>query len=888
MRNPIQKVDLGCLAAALLLATAFTARCPAQAGTLDPTFGDGGKVTTDFPTPGSYDAASSVVTAIQGDGKIVVAGTSDQGTTRWDLTLARYNTDGSLDTSFGSGGKVTTDFAGRNDAANAIAIQADGKIVAAGYSYQLNAAGKWYPDFALARYNTNGSLDASFGSSGKVTTDFGTSYNDWAYGVAIQNDGKIVAVGSSTGMGLREDFSLARYNSDGSLDTSFGSGGKVTTDFDYGDDNAYAIAIQGDGKIVAAGASYHFATPSHFALTRYNSDGSLDASFGSGGKVTTDFGTSYHDWAYGVAIQGDGKLVVSGHSYQGTAYPDFALARYNSNGSPDLTFGSSGKVTTDFGYRSDGASAVMIQGDGRIVAAGTSTQGPVVTADFALARYNTDGSLDATFGTDGKVTTDFGVPSPDAAGDIVALQGDGRTVAAGYSYQGTTSVDFALARYNSDGSLDTTFGSGGKATTDFDSSDDHAYTVAIQGDGKIVAAGYSDQGTTGYDFALARYNSDGSLDASFGSGGKVTTHFGYSHDYAYTVAIQADGKIVAAGYSDQGTTTYDFALARYNTDGSLDTSFGAGGKVTTHFGYSRDYAYTVAIQADGKIVAAGYSDQGTTTYDFALARYNSDGSLDTSFGAGGKVTTPFGYSHDYAYAVAIEADGRILAAGYSFRGGTNGYDFALARYKSDGSLDSTFGSGGLVTTDFGSYHDTAYAIALQADGRILAAGHSNQGTTLNDFALARYNSDGSLDVTFGSGGRVTTDFEAGNDRAQAMALLAGKIMLGGYARTSNRTDDFALARYVGYTDPLEVLEQLAQQVEDLAAAAVLNNGQARSLETKIEAAIFQIDRGDNAAACNQLQAFMDEVNALVAGNVLTLEQGQALYDWAASIKSELS
>jgi len=215
-------------------------------------------------------------------------------------------------------------------------------------------------------------------------------------------------------------------------------------------------------------------------------------------------------------------------------------------------------------------------------------------------------------------------------------------------------------------------------TTDFGGSD-YGFSVALQPDGKIVVAGYA-----GGDFALARYNSDGALDTSFGSGGKVTTDFGGSyHPDGFSVALQPDGKIVVAGYAGG-----DFALARYNSDGALDTSFGSGGKVTTDFGGS-DAGYSVALQPDGKIVVAGYAG-----LDFALARYNSDGALDTSFGTGGKVTTDFSGGRDVGYSVALQPDGKIVVAGYA------GVDFALARYNSDGALDTSFGSGGKVTTDF--------------------------------------------------------------------------------------------------------------------------------------------------------------------------------------------
>ena len=410
-----------------------------------------------------------------------------------------------------------------------------------------------------------GDLDITFDGDGKVTTDFATTdfggALDRAYSTVIQSDGRIVVAGKSfTGNGEQYNFALTRYNSNGSLDTSFDGDGKVTTDFGGGDDAAFSATIQSDGKIVVAGESYNGSKRFDFAIIRYNSNGSLDTTFDGDGKVTTDFGGTSDDRAYSVAIQGDGKIVVAGYSKS-----DFALTRYNSNGSLDTTFDGDGKVTTSVGssFFTDIENSVAIQSDGKIVVAGFSTKGS--NLDFALARYNSNGSLDTTFDGDGKVTTGFGSSTNDVA-HSVAIQSDGKIVVAGFSETSGIfdSKDFALTRYNSNGSLDSTFDGDGKVTTDFGRNlDDRANSVAIQSDGKIVVAGESKNVRSGYDFALTRYNSNGSLDTTFDGDGKVTTAvglFNYGANYgALSVAIQSDGKIVAAGDGPG-----DFALARYN------------------------------------------------------------------------------------------------------------------------------------------------------------------------------------------------------------------------------------------------------------------------------------------------------------------------------------
>ncbi len=408
------------------------------------------------------------------------------------------------------------------------------------------------------------------------------------------------------------------------------------------------------------------------------------------------------------ALGGDWELEVStGAIVPRLAFGQEVISAYTSVLAVvvvDTTFDSDGKVITDIGAKtSDTARSVVIQEDGKILVAGVSSN------NFAVVRYNSDGSLDTSFDNDGKVSTDIGSKTSDT-GRSIAVQNDGKILVAGAS-----SNNFAVVRYNSDGSLDTDFNITGKVTTDIGSgTTDNAYSITLQGDGKIIVAGSSSS-----NFALVRYNSDGNLDNSFGSNGKITTDIGTnSNDIAYSVSVQGDGKILVAGSSSS-----NFALVSYNIDGSLDTSFGNGGKVTTDIGNS-DIAYSIAVQNDGKIILAG--KRGS---DFALARYNNNGSLDTSFGNGGKVITDIGSkTSDIAYGVSVQGDGKILVAGSSSS------NFALVRYNSNGSLDTDFNTTGKIITDIGTKStDNAYALTQQADGRIIVAGIS-----ANNFAVVRY------------------------------------------------------------------------------------------------------------------------------------------------------
>lgn len=401
----------------------------------------------------------------------------------WPLPDRVHAAAGDLDLSFGSNGKVTTDFSGRNDSTDAVAIQSDGKIVVAGNAFIESEVSI---EFALARYNTDGSLDPSFGSAGRVHTEIGNVA--MIFDMVIQPDGKIVV----TGLVANHAFGLARYNNDGSLDTSFGSGGKAITEFFGGPDLAQGVALQSDGKIVVAGFVFDLRVGNELiGLVRYNSDGTLDSTFGPGGKVTTKI--RFADRANDVVVQPDGKIIAAGSSGDSSIGTNFALVRYNADGSLDPSFGSGGVALNHPSsmFSARGIRSIALQPDGRIVAA----------AFGEIARYNANGSLDSSFGSMGEVIDDFSFDK------TLVLQPDGKIVVSGTGASEGTGEDFALQRYNSNGSLDLTFGSGGKVSTDFGDIFDVPNALAIQNDGKIVQVGSSFQLGTQMDFALVRYDS---------------------------------------------------------------------------------------------------------------------------------------------------------------------------------------------------------------------------------------------------------------------------------------------------------------------------------------------------------------------------------------------
>ena len=405
-------------------------------------------------------------------------------------------------------------------------------------------------------------------------------------------------------------------------------------------------------------------------------------------------------------------------------------------GDLDPSFDADGKVLTDFRPRSrshETATAVVVQPDGKLVAAGRPR--------FLLARYHPDGSLDRSFGRDGRVETGFGASSfPNA----LALQPDGKLVAAGRSPGLDGTIAFALARYHPNGRLDTSFDGDGRMLTTFGAFAS-ANALVVQPDGKLVAAGVSrvSDGSSG-EFALARYHPDGSLDTSFEGDGLVQTRFG-AFASANAVVLQPDGKLVAAGLTGASDfSSVDFALARYHPDGSLDASFDGDGLVLTDIA-TRESASALVLQTDGKLVALG-----TSVGNFALVRYRPDGSLDTDFGANGRVVTTFGTS-EFAGALALQPDGRLVAAGGSRTAGDR--DFALARYLSANEqppLPPT--CGGVSATTLGT------------------AGHDTlRGTRLMDVILGSAGNDtirglGGNDILCGGPGRDVLIGDDGDDK----------------------------------------------------------------------------------------------------------------------------
>jgi uncharacterized delta-60 repeat protein len=442
-------------------------------------------------------------------------------------------------------------------------------------------------------------------------------------------------------------------------------------------------------------------------VSAFAQPGSLDPTFGNGGKLT--------DWsgrANGVAIQADGKIVAVGRTPANTSLGVFIVARYNPDGSRDATFGNAGRVSIPVGFFGSSFGVdVAIQPDGKIVVTCYDDD-----QNFgALVRLNVDGSLDTSFGSNGSVGTTGSVYS-------VAIQPDGKIItSAGVPYK--SPFNYRIRRYNANGSVDTTFGNGGVADLPIG-----ATAVVVQDDGRIVAAGGASNA-----FAVARLNSDGTADQSFGNGGLVTTAIGSE---ASSVSVQSDGKIVAVSILRNVGNQF---LVRYNANGSLDSTFDNDGIVSLAEGlccwayYS--FRHVVAL-TNGGIVVKGTSFNGSN-YDFAIGRYNADGSLDTTFGGGDGVTTvDFNNSNDFASAMALDKQGRIVVAGESNE------SFAIARFRLNAQAPSDFDGDGRSDVSVFRPSDSVWYLNQSTNG----FSATQFGLSTDKITPADFDGDGKTDI----------------------------------------------------------------------------------------------------------------------------------------------
>ncbi len=858
-------------------------------GSLDTSFNGTGLLTL----PGAHITSL----AVQQDGRILLAGPAQLG-----AAVIRLHADGSLDTTFNGTGTqlIQADFG--NVTVSDIAVQADGRIVLGGHAFLGGSANN---EYLLARLLSDGTFDTSFNGTGTSVVALGATY-EYGSDLMLQTDGAMLLVGSSLSLPSgSQSISVVRVLSSGGLDTSFNATGTLTLQVP-GADSAYATGavLMPDGSVMISANTVVNGIQAEAALLHVLTDGSLDATFGNQGVVRLPIAD-----LQGMTLQPDGQLTLIGNGRVGNN-TEFAVLSVNADGSLDTSFGLSlvntlgGSVSytegaapvaldtfvaitdpelalLDNGLGNYGGSSVTVSRrgganvddhfsangtlsliDGQVVLneAGTAIQignyvqvGGLLTIDFnsfasqsrvnaALSQLSYSNGSDAPASTvtidwtfsDGNVGGEQGVGgvvstlgsttvniaaindtpsflhdgpgdgmasiSPSSASDIarsILMQGDGKLVIAGYSFDDVTgTVDFSIARLNPDGHLDSSFNGTGKAVVPVGSQGDWAYSVTLQTDGKILLAGESYAGTeSDYDFSVVRLNTDGSLDTSFNGTGRAIVSVGSFGDYAYSTKVQADGKIVLGGYSETPEGRR-FSLVRFNSDGSLDSSFNGSGKVIIPAIGSSNEAYSMAIQPDGQIILAGSSlNFDTGNWDFSVVRLNTDGTLDTTFNGDGKSTIPVGSDADESFSVALQTDGKIVMGGHSIS--ANGdYDFSIVRLNPDGTLDTSFNQSGKLTVSIGAGDDRAESIHIQADGKIVLAGFSNDPITGEpDHSLIRLNGDGSLDTSFNGTGKLIMSTSTGYDRGRSVLVQPdGQIVIAGQTQDPNGLFNFSVIR----------------------------------------------------------------------------------------------
>jgi uncharacterized delta-60 repeat protein len=556
--------------------------------------------------------------------------------------------------------------------------------------------------------------DPTFGSGGMVTFGFP---GDIAaiMRVARQSDGKIVGFGAS-----QESLVIVRVNADGTFDSSFGGTGLVQLPWGVatnGVQPGYGLAIQGDGKIVVAArvlGSYNGLLPLE-VVARLNSDGTLDGSFATGGIVLTRLA-----WATSLALQDDGKIVVGGSS---------RLERYNTDGTHDTAFGTMGVATSGMT-----AQDLALQSDGKIVVVGGTT----------IARFDTAGAVDMTFGTSGKVI----VPSAQSYDQLygIAIQSDGSILAAGGITPSGTTQTFWIGRYTSAGVLDTSFAGTGFVSGDTTVGGD-ATGVGIDPSGKIVGVGAAS--IAGSYANSARYTATGTLDVvgAYFQGQPIFSNVVFEGSGAYTAA--------GAGF-DVSAFGYQIAIARSAATGAADQSFGSGGVAKRTVGGSFDRAQAVAFQPDGKLLVGGWAYTGGGA---AMARLNHDGSIDTSFGKNGMVVNST--SLMYITSIAVQPTGNILVSGLSGYGSGASRQFVVERFDASGNLDMTFGSMGVAGGAVVAGKDAiTLGMTIAPDGTIVLVGETATATSSTEYGVIELTADGAPVATFGTNGAAASAFNS--------------------------------------------------------------------------------------------------------------------------------
>lgn len=724
---------------------------------------------------------------------------------------------GDLDTTF-AGGITQVDLASAQDKPEALIAATDGSLFLAGATQVESVR-----ELLVAKFTASGALDPGFGGDGIVHTPIGD--DAVAYAVAVQGDGKVVAVGK-TGTFDDADIVVVRYTADGDPDPMFGGGDGIVT-FDLGGkaDEAHAVLVEPGGAIVVVGFGLDAMFKEQMVILRFDATGAPDMTFGGDGVVTADFTNGARAYAV-VRRPSDGAIVVGGRT---TFFDDFAVAVFDSGGVPDADFSTDGFATTNFG-NNDGIVSLLLQDDEKILAIGESRSNGN-DGILAMARYKADGDLDASFNFGGTKTSNVGSNMVIAGGSIVSadrylvlFESSGQVLVSAFHLSGDQDGSFAsglahfdlhdvpaavvrsgtnggcvvatellsggggdlgLFRLHGDGTLDRAFGQHGRLVFSFRPSGfDDASAVLVQPDGRIVVAGTDD----GLRSLFGRFDADGQLDRTFLSGDGIVSLPGCATAQSFgIVRLPSDGYVVAGFCNDL------LVVEQFLENGDSDMAFGPGahGFFSTDFGGAGGVAHALVRQSDGKLVIVGRRGVGDSA-DFVVVRLTEGGLPDGDFGTSGVATIDFAGRADDAWGVVVQPDDRIVVSGYTRLVDVN--DFAVARLLANGMPDPDFGTAGKSQIDFGGADDRGFGMLRQTNGRLVIAGQAGTLPSIS-FALLGLDAAGMPDGTFGTGGKVTSNFTGDDFGTTVVELPDGRLLVGGTMDDANDVPGFGLARY---------------------------------------------------------------------------------------------
>ncbi len=725
-------------------------------GKPDSTFGQNGVVVLDQ----LKNDASAADAVLQPDGKLLITGKYLNSTSGPHHFVVRLNEDGSLDGSFGVNG-----VAGHPDVSlvawgSSVALQMDGKIVMGGSKFTFVPPGSGFNELALIRFNSDGSVDGSFGDNGLVVGNFATD----ALSVAVGGDNLIYAGASAS--------KIARYLPNGLLDSSFGGDGLADLPV-YG---ARQILIQPNGQVIVNGPEK--GSFGQGFVIRFNVDGTLDITF-------EDAGIGPYEWLIGMESDPDGKILVGTKSLQENSLRVF---RYFPDGQLDVNYEKNIPPLqgTNFEY------GLSLQPDGKVVLGGSSANG--FFGDFCLLRLAESLEIDLSYGQDGLGIQNVGTSQSTA--HSMLLDHQNRIVVGGNAtyIDGTTVVNLPsiegrgfVSRLNPDGSLDNTFSDLGYVTVN-----SGLNLIALQPDNKIISAGALNETLNYPNFSVIRLLPDGLGDLDFGQ------YFGFTikfldptevyEAYASTVGIAPDGAIVVMGKVETAGGNDKIALIRFDPDGWIDSSFGVdGGQFVDVIPGTKFDLNTGLIQSDGKILVAGTYISGVP--NIFVVRFMPDGTLDNTFGTGGVVLKPFTGLLYHLSGIVMQPDGHILISGNQ---GSTPSNLIVGRLNPDGTRDNSFSSDGLAVVNTGIV-ENSHAIAVLADGKIVVAGYSanSNAAEASDPMLARLLADGTPDSSFAGTGYIVTNLPGAN-QLNALAIQSdGSYITAGYSN-----NDYLLIRYL--------------------------------------------------------------------------------------------